>query len=104
MIRTLSEYIEIVNSFRKKFHSLSTILFRGQSNAGWPITSSLERRDIPSISFKDYYSHVDFLKPEINSFGKKFERKYKFPSGYDYDFSEKCSKRTQEIHCLLEYR
>ena len=25
-------------------------------------------------------------------------------ANYDYDFSEKCSKRTQEIHCLLEYR
>ena len=88
MIQSLSEYIDAVGEFRKRFHWSTTILFRGQSNANWSIESSLERIGIPSIPFKKYYSHIDFFKPEINSFGRKFERKYKFPKGYENDFSD----------------
>ena len=88
MIQSLSEYIDAVSEFRKRFHWSTTILFRGQSNTNWSIDSSLERFGMSSLAFKKYYSHIDFLKPEINSFGKNFERKYKFQNGYENDFSD----------------
>ena len=87
MIQSLSGYIDAVSEFRKRFSSSSTILFRGQSDAEWPINSSLERFGMSSLPFKKYYSQIDFLKPEINTFGKKFALKSKFPNGYENDFS-----------------
>ena len=75
-------------SLEKDFIGRHRSFFCGQSNANWLIKSSLERMKIPSIPFKKYYSHLDFLKPEINSFGKRFERKSAFPNGYKDDFSD----------------
>ncbi len=88
MIKKLTDYIDTINTFRKKFHLSQKILFRGQSNSEWPIESSLERKGVKFIPFDEYYTQVDYLKPEINSFGRKFERKIKFPNGYDFDFSD----------------
>lgn len=88
MVETLTEYIDIIRNFLDKYPLSQTFLFRGQSNKDWPIASSLERIGLSSILFEKYYTLTDYLKTEINSFGRKFERKCKFPKGYDYDFSD----------------
>ena len=88
MIESLTEYIDAVHGFIDKDPLPQTFLFRGQSNINWSITSSLERIGIASISFEKYYTLTDCLKPEISSFGRRFERRCKFPNGYDYDFSD----------------
>lgn len=87
VVKSLKEYIEGIQSFRDSFKSPKNILFRGQENAEWKIKSTLERAGIREIPFAEYYEQIDYLKPEINSFGYHFERKIK-PSGYDFDFSD----------------
>lgn len=88
VVSSISEYIDAVNQFRKKADLTETILFRGQSKASWEIESSLERVKLPIISFCDYYTSIDFYKPEINAYEKNFERKASFSKGYDFDFSD----------------
>jgi hypothetical protein len=87
VVKSLKEYIEGIQSVRNSFKSPKNILFRGQGNAEWKIKSTLERAGIREIPFAKYYEQIDYLKPEINSFGYHFERKIK-PSGYDFDFSD----------------
>ena len=88
VVSSISEYIDAVNQFRKKANITETILFRGQSDVSWKIKSSLERTKLPNISFYEYYTSIDFYKPEINAYGKNFERKASFSKGYDFDFSD----------------
>ena len=88
IIKTLSGYIKAVNSFRKRIEPSKTILYRGQAKSKWPIVSSLERSGLSDMTFREYYSLIDFFKPEINSYGRRFERKYKFPNGYEFNFSD----------------
>lgn len=87
VVKSLKEYIEGIQSVRNSFKSPKNILFRGQGIAEWKIKSTLERAGIREIPFAKYYEQIDYLKPEINSFGYHFERKIK-PSGYDFDFSD----------------
>lgn len=82
LIKSITEYIDVVNKFRK-IDPAKTILFRGQSNVKWSIQSSLERVGISNISFNKYYTSVDRYKPEINAYGKHFKRKVKL-NGYDF--------------------
>ncbi len=86
-VRTISGYIDIINRFRNQVDSTTKILFRGQANAKWKIESSLERIGLDNITFNKYYTLVDSYKPEINAYGKKFQRKVKY-NGYDFDFSD----------------
>ncbi|WP_294961186.1 FRG domain-containing protein [uncultured Fibrobacter sp.] len=86
-IRTISEYIDIINIFRNQVDSTTKILFRGQANAKWKIESSLERIGLKNLTFNNYYTLVDSYKPEINAYGKKFSRKVTC-NGYDFDFSD----------------
>ena len=87
-ITSISDYISAIKSFRQKIDAPSNLLFRGQSNSEWNIESSLERCGIDCISFKDYYTSIDYLKPEVNSYGHKFERKIIAPKGYDSNFTD----------------
>lgn len=88
IVKSIKEYIEEIQKIYKEIESNRTILFRGQSNSEWEISSTLERANIEEISFKDYYTTIDYFKPELNALGEKFERKVKFPGGYDFDFTD----------------
>ena len=88
LVKSLSEYIDAVNEFRKNSELSKTILFRGQSNADWSIQSSLERAGVLNILFEEYYKTIDYYKPEFNAYGKNFKRNVKFPNGYNFDFSD----------------
>lgn len=86
--KSLKEYIEIVDSIKSK-EWLYNPVYRGQGNADWRVESTLERAGFPSMSFEDYYTRIDYFKPEINAMGHSFERKIIPLKGkYDFDFSD----------------
>jgi hypothetical protein len=46
---------------------LSPLLFRGQRNASWELTSTLERYNPPSLQFTQYYRAILSAKPQIEA-------------------------------------
>jgi len=52
----------------------SQLWFRGQENACWPLTTTLDRNTQGAVLFKDYYRLIDRVKPQIESFtGKEWD-------------------------------
>ena len=45
----------------------SRLLFRGQSNSDWKLTTTLERRTTETFSFIDYYELALRIRPEIET-------------------------------------
>ena len=44
------------------------LLFRGQSNSAWPLTTTLERADCEGMSFDDYYRlTVHRVRPTVEA-------------------------------------
>lgn len=82
-IATIEEYAAAV----KKIQNGNKQLYRGQSNSGWEIQSTLERFGIKRLACEEYYWKVESYKPLINSIvERKFERKVD-SSGYKFDFN-----------------
>src|SRR5262245_43281984 len=48
--------------------SLSPLLFRGQANHTWHLTTTLERYKIQEFSLKQYYDIISAAKPQIETF------------------------------------
>lgn len=86
-VNSIKDYIDCIEQIRKKSRLNYSMVFRGQGDSSWEICSTLERVGIPEISMKEYYEAVDYLKPEINSLGRHFERKWA-GNGYDFDFTK----------------
>ncbi len=86
-VSSVKEYIDCVEKIRGWNKLSNSIVFRGQGNSSWVIQSTLERAGVKNVLLKEYYRAIDYLKPEINSFGYHFQRKMT-PNGYDFDFSE----------------
>lgn len=88
IINTLKQFDEETERIKAKCPDGSVILYRGQVDSSWKIRSSLERVGTEEISCKEYYRHIDKLKPLINPLIKnKFIRKMT-PSGYPFKFDE----------------
>jgi hypothetical protein len=49
----------------------SPLLFRGQGNARWGLQTTLERRNKSKMLFRDYYSVISRIKPQIEAFTKE---------------------------------
>src|SRR4030042_1229160 len=47
---------------------VSSMLFRGQGNAKWRLTTTLERYIVSEVSLEDYYRIISVVKPQIESF------------------------------------
>lgn len=86
-VSSVKEYIDCVEKIRGWNKLGNSFVFRGQGNSSWVIQSTLERAGVKNVLLKEYYRAIDYLKPEINSFGYHFQRKMT-PNGYDFDFSE----------------
>lgn len=86
-ITSVKEYIEQLGQIRQLNKLGYSLLFRGQADSSWTIQSTLERVGIAEISLKDYYTEIDYFKPEINSLGHHFQRKID-EKGYEFDFSD----------------
>ena len=49
----------------------SPLLFRGQGNAAWGLQTTLERRSKNNMLFRDYYSVISRIKPQIEAFTRE---------------------------------
>ena len=75
-------------------------LFRGQSNAGWELATTLERRPSDSFSFVEYYNIVRRIQPEIEvESGLRWE----MPSFDELSSWAKCYDRGQYNMLAYEY-
>jgi len=87
MISNINEYVAEVGQIKSNAPYSNRILFRGQSNSGWGIQTSLERHGKERIGCSEYYLEIDSYKPLINPLiDRKFERKTN-KAGYPFDFS-----------------
>jgi FRG domain len=57
------------------------LLFRGQSDSSWPLTTTLERADCEGMSFDDYYRLTDRVRPTVEALT---DAKWDLP---DYDLA-----------------
>jgi hypothetical protein len=80
--KEIERIITVAQTERTKF------LYRGQPDSSCEITSSLERYEVEEISCKEYYQHIDSLKPLINPLIKnKFIRRMT-AAGYPFEFDD----------------
>jgi hypothetical protein len=56
-----------VKALRQNHKGDSPLLFRGQSDATWRLTTTLERAGHKEMSFASYYEVVNRIKPEIET-------------------------------------
>jgi len=88
MVETIRDYREEILKFKCELGNERVALFRGQSNCGWEIKSSLERHGIEVIACEKYYRIIDRYKPLINPLiENRYERK-STSRGYPFDFKE----------------
>jgi hypothetical protein len=88
-IKSIQEYIQKIQEIRVS-NPRASFLFRGQCNAQWNLTTSLERTGMSCKACEEYYKEIDFLKPLINPLiSRRFDRK-RSNIGYEIDFSEYC--------------
>lgn len=75
------------------------LLFRGQADSTWPLTTTLERMDCESMSFDDYYRlAVTRVRPAVEAFTNVT---WDVP---DYDFALADSFRTdRELFSSLKF-
>lgn len=61
-----------VKELRGKYHSeLSPLLFRGQGNSSWGLTTTLERSGAGRMLFRDYYQLIcASMGPEVKTFAR----------------------------------
>jgi hypothetical protein len=64
---TWEEFEAHVKALRQNHKRGSPLLFRGQGDATWPLTTTLERAGQERMPLISYYGVVDRLKPEIES-------------------------------------
>jgi hypothetical protein len=50
---------------------ISRLLYRGQANSEWKLTTTLERYFKPDVFLEDYYSIISAARPQIESFTSK---------------------------------
>jgi hypothetical protein len=49
----------------------SPLLFRGQANSEWPLTTTLERNGAPHMLFREYYDLIcASMRPEVRTFAR----------------------------------
>lgn len=66
----------------KGFSNCSSLLFRGHSNFGWKLETTLERFTKRSTSFEQYYDLISLIRGKIETFtGKKWDD---LPTRQDY--------------------
>jgi hypothetical protein len=70
-VGTWEEFEKELRDLRQQVNS--PLLFRGQSNSCWPLTTTLERegREQQAMLFKDYYRIIDVVRTQIESFTDK---------------------------------
>ena len=68
-IDTWEEFEEKLKELQKERGPRSSgLLFRGQEDFGWPLSTTLERSPVePEMSFQDYYESIYRAKPAIES-------------------------------------
>ena len=76
----LEEAKELQQTFKEQQSEVSTLLFRGQANAEWPLQTTLERATTGAISILQYYEKINWIRPEIETFT---ERRWNIPSTED---------------------
>jgi|ERR1039458_2759419 hypothetical protein len=64
---TWEEFEAHVKALRQNHKRGSPLLFRGQGDATWPLTTTLERAGQERMPLISYYGVVDKLKPEIET-------------------------------------
>ena len=70
----LEQYRSKLKSQKAPSIYISPILFRGQPNAEWKLTTTLERYGRDNMFFSDYYRIISIAKTQIESFtGKLWE-------------------------------
>jgi hypothetical protein len=88
--------VELANLRRERGQSLkaddsSPLLFRGQENSCWPLSTTLDRRQ-KQMLFRDYYRVISKIRPQIESFtGKEWpidehQEVEKRSATYEFDF------------------
>src|SRR5260370_39765985 len=75
------------------------LLFRGQSNSGWPLTTTLERADCEGMSFEEYYRlAVTRVRPTVEAFTSAI---WEVP---EYDVTlEEAFRRDRELFSLRRF-
>jgi hypothetical protein len=66
-LSTWEEFEAHVKELRRNDKRDSPLLFRGQGDATWPLTTTLERAGQEKMRFTSYYQVVDRFKPEIEA-------------------------------------
>jgi len=105
-ISTLEEYTTEIKKIETKVDNENKILYRGQSDSSWGITSSLERFGIAELACEEYYKIIDKYKPLLNPIvERKLERKTN-SSGYPFNFDkyEEASWQLPEMEYLTYLR
>jgi hypothetical protein len=60
---------EFHNKKKQATHlAVSDLLFRGHSDAEWPLNTTLERYTANKVSFKEYHNYLEAIKPAIESY------------------------------------
>ncbi len=106
MISDINEYISKIQSIKSSTGHNDSILYRGQSDSGWKIETSLERYGKKRIGCNDYYLQIDAYKTLINPLvDRKFKRETT-RAGYPFDFNqyEKGSWELPEMEYLAYLR
>jgi len=78
----------------------SAYFFRGQSNAAWPLETSLERLLGPDQSMLDYYALIHGIQPEIETFTNKH---WDLPGFEEYTDSLSSPSRFTSADQVSEY-
>lgn len=82
-----------IRELRQEYQdSSSTLLFRGQGNSAWPLTTTLERNDAGRMLFREYYQLIcGSMGPEVKTFAA-----FNVP-----DFDPKCCEAFLKDKSLL---
>ena len=80
------EEIEHLRNFREESVSktnlkVSEFLYRGQSDSGWKLETTLERLDLGKINLNRYYNFISVIKAPIESVT---DRRWQIPSREEY--------------------
>ncbi len=64
----LSEFEERLREVRKMVGDRASLLFRGQGDSSWPLTTTLERAGCEGMSLNDHYLLFTRVKPAVETF------------------------------------
>jgi hypothetical protein len=65
-VKTWDEFLAKVAELRTTLGKDSSLVFRGQANSAWPLSTTLERKQ-GRMLFRDYYRVISKIQPQIES-------------------------------------